>query len=198
MSPQDSRAPGKGNEVKNKTTRFLRISLILILLLCLVMFSFLGVFMNVRSLKTINEVGTLYMSGMSEQISLHFQTTVGLRLSQLEALMRTLPDDIANSGDLTGTFAELAYNAQARDFNYLAFYTSEGEFEMLMGEEVSVTDPPPFDASMKAGEKKVAVGTDGAGQKIVLLGPAVWRCGRPCRPPGSFSRPPQRRWPSWR
>lgn len=161
----------KGRNVKNKTTRFLRISLILILALCLVMFSFLAFFMNTQNRKTINEVGTLYMSGMSEQISLHFQTTVGLRLSQLEALMGSVPT--GSEANIEEIFSGLAHDAEARGFEYLAFYTNEGTFDMLLGDPVFVTDPPPFDGSMVAGEKKIAVGTDSDGNKIVLLGQPI-------------------------
>ncbi len=157
--------------MNNKTSRFLRISLILILLLCLLMFSFLAFFMNTQSRKTINEVGNLYMSGMSEQISLHFQTTVGLRLSQLEALMGAVPT--GSEANIEEIFSNLAHDAQARGFEYLAFYTNDGKFDMLLGEQVFVTDPQPFDGSMVDGEKKIAVGTDSSGSRIVLLGQPI-------------------------
>ena len=42
--------------------------------------------MNRRSADAINQVGQFYMKNLSEQISLHFQTTIGLRLEQVEAL----------------------------------------------------------------------------------------------------------------
>ncbi len=161
----------KGRNVRNKTTRFLRTSLVIILLLCLLMFSFLAVFMNFQSRETMNEVGTLYMSGMSEQISLHFQTVVGLRLSQLEALMGAVPT--GGETNIEERFSDLVRDAKARGFDYLAFYTSEGDFKMLYGEQMFVTDPPPFDGSMAAGQKKVAVGTDSAGNRIVLMGQPI-------------------------
>ena len=63
--------------MKNKTTRFLIISLLAVSLLCTAVFSFLAIYMNRRSTDTINEVGKIYMSGVSEQISMHFATTMG-------------------------------------------------------------------------------------------------------------------------
>lgn len=66
--------------MKNQTPRFLIFSLIVLVVLCAVVFSVLAVSMSVRTESTIEEVGQIYMTGMSEQIALHFRTTIGLRL----------------------------------------------------------------------------------------------------------------------
>ena len=55
-------------KIQNKMTWFLTSSLILVLVLCVFVFSFLALTMNRRSGETINEVGQIYMSSMSEQI----------------------------------------------------------------------------------------------------------------------------------
>ena len=65
---------------KNETTQFLLISLILVLILSVTAFSFLAVFLNRQSTSTIREVSRMYMSGLSDQIARHFETTIGLRL----------------------------------------------------------------------------------------------------------------------
>ena len=75
--------------MKNKTTRFLSASIIIIFVLCVAVFSYLAYYMNRQSTETINEVGTIYMTGMSERISIHFRTTIELRLSQVDALVNT-------------------------------------------------------------------------------------------------------------
>ena len=67
------------SKLKNRTTRFLTVSLILVSILTVFVFSFLAVYMDRRSVDTISEVGKIYMSGMSEQIALHFATTIDLR-----------------------------------------------------------------------------------------------------------------------
>ena len=68
----------------NKTPlRFLMMSLIALSLLCVCIFSFLAFYMSRRSEDTISNVGKIYMSGMSQQISMHFETTMDLRLSQV-------------------------------------------------------------------------------------------------------------------
>ncbi|MCI8651535.1 MAG: response regulator [Oscillospiraceae bacterium] len=153
---------------KNKTTRFLTLSLVVIALLYVCVFSFLAIHISNLSSNTINQVGELYMSSMSQQISMHFETTIGLRLEQLEALVKTVvPDRIREDSSLQ---EQLILNAQAREFDYLAFYSSDGAFDMLYGSPLQVTDPEPFLTSLHNGEKKVAIGTDQEGNKVILLG----------------------------
>ena len=155
------------SKLKNRTTRFLTVSLILVSILTVFVFSFLAVYMDRRSVDTISEVGKIYMSGMSEQIALHFATTIDLRLSQVEALVETHDPRSAQTDKLVN---DLIYSAQARGFSHLGFYSADGDFVMLYGDEVEVTDPVPFLESLNSGEKKVAVGTDSTGSKVVLMG----------------------------
>ncbi len=152
----------------DNTTRFLIISLVLVSLLCIAIFSFLAFYMNRRSADTISEVGSIYMSGMNERISMHFGTTIEFRLSHVERLVSDTPDE--NVTDIQRMREELAYNAEALGFDYLAFYTTDGTFEMIYGDPIEVTDPEPFLKSLNDGEKKVAVGSDVTGKKIVLMG----------------------------
>ena len=153
---------------KNKTARFLATSLALLLSLSVAIFSFLGFFMGSQSTDTIRQVSRMYMSGMNAQISMHFETTMELRLDQLEALVRTsLPQNIHENPALE---EDLIYNAQAREFSYLAYYRTDGSFEMLYGSQLEVVDPEPFHASLTSGETKVAVGNDLSGNRVILLG----------------------------
>ncbi len=158
--------------MKNKTTRFLSASIIIIFVLCVAVFSYLAYYMNRQSTETINEVGTIYMTGMRERISIHFRTTIELRLSQVDALVKTCPPE-AYRGTEKKEF--LIYNAKARDFDYLALCSKEGTFEMLYGDQISVTDPEPFFTSLSHNEKKVAVATDSKGNSLILLAvPALY------------------------
>ncbi|MEY8260232.1 response regulator [Oscillospiraceae bacterium 50-60] len=150
-----------------KTLRFLMVSLIAVSILCVCIFSFLAFYMNQRSGETINSVGEIYMSGMSQQISKHFETTMDLRLSQLEALVETNLPGSVNRDALT---ENLVYSARARGFEHLALCSADGGFETLYGSDLTVTDPEPFLSSLNAGEKKIAVGTDPAGNRVVLMG----------------------------
>ncbi len=159
--------------MKNKTARFLVISLIGVALLCVCVFSFLAFHMSVQSARTINEVGTLYMSSMSQQISIHFESIIGLQMNQLKTLADTIPSsEIYTSRTLQ---ENLIAQAQARDFTYLGFCASDGSLEMLYGSQLTVTDPQPFLDSLNKEQQKVAIGTNASGEKVILLGaPSPW------------------------
>ena len=154
--------------MKNKTTRFLITSLVAVALLCVCVFSFFGIHMGNQSARTINQVGTLYMSSMSQQISSHFESLIDVQMSQLKTLASTIPSDSVHSDPALQE--ELIAQAKARDFAYLGFYGNDGSLEMLHGSQVSVTDPQPFLNSLNQGQQKVAIGTNDLGQKVVLLG----------------------------
>ena len=154
--------------MKDRTTRFLLGSLIGVALLCVCVFSFLAVRISAQSSNTINEVGLLYMSGMSEQISMHFETAITLRLDQMTALVET-----AVTGDIHKNREQLealTFSAHAREIDYLGFYRADGTFSMIYGEALTVTDPEPFRQSLAGGKRKVAIGEDAKGNVVVLLG----------------------------
>ena len=114
---------------RNKTTRFLKISLALILVFSVSIFSALAIFLNQQSAKTIHEVGRMYMSTTSEQIAMHFETTMNLRLSQMEVLVSTVVTESIHQDEEQKEI--LIQNAQARGFDHLAFYRMDGTFETL-------------------------------------------------------------------
>ena len=154
--------------MKKKTMRYLTVSFILVFILCIFIFLFLAFFMTNKSSDAIREIGKFYMSGTSEQITMHFETTIDLRLEQVDALVHTIPPESAD--DAVKLRDNLKFNAQARSFDYLAFYTSEGEFDMIYGDQVELMNPEIFLKSMLDKEKRVAAGINASGEKIVLLG----------------------------
>lgn len=147
--------------MKNKTTRFLIASLIGVALLCVLVFFFLAIHMNRQSTSAINQVSALYMSTMSRQTSDHFESIITLRLDQLERLLATVPGVEVHRDPAVRN--DLIEHARALDFNRLAFYRSDGSFEMMYGPEPEVTDPQSFLSSLKNGEKKVCIGTNAQG-----------------------------------
>ena len=160
------------SRLRNRTTRFLTISLVAVLALSVMLFSFLAIFLNEQSASTIQEVSRMYMSGISDQLARHFETVIRLRLDQLGAMLEEIdPEKIHYD---PGQRAEMIANARAREFNYLGFYRQDDGFEMLYGSMLTVPDPASFLKSLSNGEKKVAVGVDEDGNEVVLLGyPAV-------------------------
>ncbi len=154
--------------MNNKTTRFLRGSLIGIVLLCVCVFSAFSLHMSGQSAQAINEVGTLYMSRMSQQTSSHFESIILLQMNQLRSLADTIPSAAVHEDPELQE--ELIAGGKARDFSYLGFCRSDGSIQMLYGAPVTMTDPEPFVSSLKDNEQKVAIGINFMGEKVVLLG----------------------------
>ncbi len=154
--------------LKNKVTRFLVTSLVTLMLLCLVIFSIMVIHMDKKNFETLSEIGTQYMSGMSERVRMHFETTCLDRLTQVEVMVNTISEE--DFTDMVGLKEELEYIASARGFDHLAFFSNEGIFEMVYGDMIKVVDPEPFLDSLRKGEKKIAVGEGADGAGLVLLG----------------------------
>ena len=82
--------------IRNRATRFLIVSLLSVSVLCVTVFIYLAVHMNYKSSETIGKIGKIYMSGMSEQVAMHFETAIELRLSQLNELLETIQTEITD------------------------------------------------------------------------------------------------------
>lgn len=82
----------------NSATRFLTVSLALVLLLTVCIFSFLAFYMNRKSSETISAVGTTYMTGIGEKVTQHFASIIELRLSQVTALVESVHPDSLPGG----------------------------------------------------------------------------------------------------
>lgn len=155
-------------KLKNHTTRFLLFSIIFVTVLCICTFSFLAIYMNQKSAEAIKDVGTVYMSSISEQVARHFETAISLRMEQVEALTETINSN--QKRDMENLYDMLAYNAHARDFEYLAFYFDDGSFDVIYGDALEVLNSQPFINSLKREEKKIVLGSNEREEKVILLG----------------------------
>lgn len=158
------------NKNNGLTTRFLVGSFSLLLIISIGAFIGLSQYMSIVSEKSIGKVGDLYMSGINGHIFSHFQTLIDLKLEQVESLIKIDSDEIT---DISKLHEELVNRIRIRNFNYLALCAEDGRMETLYGKQMQLTDPEPFFESLRNGEKKVAIGTDAAGNEIVLLGISV-------------------------
>lgn len=147
--------------------RSLKVSIAVVLCLNILIFSFLGLSVNKMSEHTIENIGTAYMAGMNEQVSLHFETIIDLRLTMAESIAR-----IAADGGASGYGAKEAieYGAKARHFLCAALYSPEGEIEMIFGDPVKPNTPKPFLESLKSGDRKAASAVDSSGSGVILFG----------------------------
>lgn len=153
--------------MKNRTTRFLVISIILAIMLCAGIFAWQITDMNQKSAKTMNEIGVIYMEGMSDQITQHFGTVMDLRLTQAEALVYDV--ELNSDRKYTEVCMYLSNNAKARGFNRLAFCLEDGTFITLYGDVVTPVDSDSFIRAVQAGEERMVMGIDERGNSIILM-----------------------------
>lgn len=153
--------------MKNKALpRFLKISIAVIVCLTVFVFSFLGISIHNMSESAIENIGTAYMSGMNEQVSLHFETIIELRLTMAESIAHIAAGD--NFG--YGSKEEIEYGARARHFLCAALYSPNGEIEPIYGDSVELNHPEPFLESLRRGERKAASAVDSNGDGVILFG----------------------------
>ena len=154
--------------MKNKALpRSFKISVAAIICFTIFVFSFLGISIHTMSENTIEEIGAAYMAGMNEQVSLHFETIIELRLTMAESIARIAAGD-GLSG--YGSKEEIEYGANARHFLCAALYSPEGEIEMIYGDPVTLKHPEPFLESLRKGERKTASAVDSNGNGVILFG----------------------------
>ncbi len=152
----------------NRTTHFMKVGLVLVSLFCILVFAAQTFFMNLMRGDAIRQLGVIYISGLSEQIALHFGTTIELRLSQVEALVGAVPPGrFTNESSLR---IGLTHNARSMEFEYLAFYMEDGSFRMIYGPQVTADEPDALQSSVLSGRYNVCAGVDETGVQIVLMG----------------------------
>lgn len=150
------------------TARFLWVSLIEVLLLCVVVFSVLTVYMSRQNDDSMKRVGQIYMGEVSSQLTLHFDSIVELRLSQVSGIIERTPPEECTYGEEMKQ--ELITSAEVRGFSFLGLYTVDGEVDVLLGEDVTLVNPEPFIASLNQDDPKVALGVTASGEKLLMIG----------------------------
>ena len=163
----------KGYQVKKERgpSLFLVGSFIALTIITLLMFFLLSRYISGESNTALAKIGEEYMESLSDQISKHFQTTIDLRLNQVEAMVQDIGSTVDQGQfDLYQMKEKLRDSSKARGFEQLALLSESGEFEMLHGKGVHITDPPPYLESLRGHKSKVAVGTDDLGNDIILMG----------------------------
>lgn len=153
--------------MRHKSIRFLAVSLVIIIILCSGAFALQVKDMNEKSARIMNEIGEIYMAGMSEQITLHFGTIMELRLSQVQALAYDIaPNQESGYEEVR---RHLSNNAEARGFDRLAFCMEDDTLELLYGEEISAVDSATFMNAIQSGEERMVMGRNETGDYVILL-----------------------------
>lgn len=152
---------------KDTVIRFLTYSFTGIIVFSISAFSWLSLFMTIKSHEAFYEIGKIYMSGMSDQISSHFESIIELRFQQVSGVVSVVSPNGINQEKL---YEELIYRTRVRDFDYLSLCAADGRFETLYGKPIQPMNPEPFVDALVRGEKRVAIGQDSDGNKVILFG----------------------------
>lgn len=147
--------------------RSFKISIAVIICFTVFVFSFLGISIQNMSENTIENIGTSYMAGMNQQVSLHFETIIDLRLTMAESIAHIAA---GKEGYGYGSKEDIEYGARARHFLCAALYSPNGEIEMIFGDPVDLNYPDLFLESLQNGERKMASAVDSNGNDVILFG----------------------------
>ncbi len=157
----------------NNPMKFLKISLVFILTLCIAVFACMTSYMLYQNRKALNEVGSIYMSAMSGQLKSHFGSIIDLRFSQAMGIIERTPCEDAEYGQTM--IDEIETSSNIRGFTHCGFYTEQDKLELIYGNTLSLLNPVPFYESLRNGEKKVASAYTEDGTLILLIGvPAAY------------------------
>ena len=139
---------------------------------CIIMFSVITVSMTRQNSNTLQQVADTYMQGMSVQIQNHFETLVNMRLLQVRSIVQGMPpEEVAEMDE--DTRSELARMADSRQFTYLFLLDTEGNEEMLCGDQVEVENLDSFIEALNNDETMITAAKTEDGSMVLLYGVSV-------------------------
>ena len=153
--------------MKNKTSLFLLSSLIITVAVFGFVFFAMIDYTRDRNSEMISSVGELYMQGLNERISMHFETIFGLRLSSAEQMIQLEPGD--SFSDYDEAAKTIARNSRVRGFDSAAFYL-DGTIDTIFGPESSLVVPERFERVISSGNSLVTMGRMKDDTYILLIG----------------------------
>ena len=156
-----------------RSVRGLVTELLVMLVLCMGVFSAVTLYALSRSDETIDGVSGAFMEQMSAQLRLNFSSELGLYRSELEsARLAVAAANIESGSDARTVFAE---QAASYSFSYAALYSTSGTADVLMGPAVELDDQGAFTAKVLAGEDAVTSGTAEDGTELLVFAVPVER-----------------------
>ena len=155
--------------MKKNTLRTLWLSLTVMLIFCIVVFTGLANYTVTQSDRAIGEVGEIYMDQMGTQVKMHFTTMIELQESRMNGIIWSTPQQSA-AEDPEQAWAHLASMASQTGFHFLSLYSAGGACDTIVGEPVEIGDTASFMDSLAQGELHVTDGTLPSGERLLLLG----------------------------
>ncbi len=156
-----------------KINKFLVLSCVCLIIVCAVVFLAVSVFMEHRTTESLEGVNKVYMSEMNVQLRQKFSSIVGLRLTQVEGVLKRTQPEQQEHGDKL--IEELTLSGEVRNFIYMAFLTEDGRLEKIYGDDIDVVDgkEEEIKASLIRDGNILEQGVNKDGEKILLFGKAA-------------------------
>lgn len=161
----------KSNSIGKDIKLFLVVSIIGLIVLGFVVFSWMGMEMNNKSESSINEISNIYMSEMSSQLQKKFEAVIDLYLAQLDGVIKRVEAEELDSTE--SLRKELELSAEIRDFKFMGLYTEEGDCDTIYGEPVEVSNQEEFFRMIGNDDTRISSGFNASGEKLFLLGKAA-------------------------
>lgn len=161
--------------MNEKIKRFLKHSFVCLVIECVVVFGWLIWFMEGETQQTLREIGEIYMSEMNIQLQQKFSSLIGLRLEQVEGIIKRTPPGEVSSGEKLREqiIEELEKSSQIRGFCYLGFYTEDGKLQTIYGKDVEILSAVDVRESLEYDGNLVERGINEDQQQLLLLGKAA-------------------------
>ncbi|MCI9077480.1 MAG: response regulator [Lachnospiraceae bacterium] len=121
-----------------KIIRFLRLSFLIMVIVCITIFVVLSLFMSHTTRDSVNEISDIYMSEINGQIQQKFHVITDIRIGQVEGVIQRTPPEA--DMETSSILEELRVSAEVRGFTWLGFYTEDGNMETVYGDEITVSD----------------------------------------------------------
>lgn len=158
--------------MKNRTMRFLWVSMITLAALCVAVFAGITQVMVRKSDETLTQVANLYMEEINTQLKRHFDSLVEVHLARVESITMAVPPAGVTRMD-QATVDALTTAAGTQGFSYLALYNTQGEADILYGDPVTIREEDAFLASLNQAEPKVVLADTQDGEGLILFGVSV-------------------------
>ena len=151
-----------------KIKNFLKCSFIFMIVICIVVFVWLTLYMSKKTGESIVEVSELYMSEMNIQLQQKFSSIIGLRLEQVEGIIKRTPPITVSYGK--EMLEQLERSGEVRNFSYMGLCGEDGRLETIYGNDVGIINSDISMDFLDNNGNLVASGWDSDGEKVLVLG----------------------------
>lgn len=152
--------------MKNKINRFLFVSFIGGIIICILVFTWSTDAMSKKSDESISKIGELYMSELNRQLQQKFVTVIDLRKSRVEGIIKNNPPTNEYSQK---RIENLKTNAKHQDFQYLALCTSEGTLQTIFGNSIRLESQKEFTKMVQKSTDFVTRGYTTNNEHLLLM-----------------------------